>query len=132
MKEQIERILEFVCEQCDIKRDDLLSQDRCMPLPLVRGYLWYIIRRVTGYSNKRIAHETAVNGYVYTTAGIGIAINRAIDAISHDRIWANRWEDTVNAFGLAKIVSKKEEINIVMTVPYGMKHKINFEIKETK
>ena len=132
MKEQIERILDFVCAQCDTTRDDLLSQSRHMPLPLIRGYLWYIIRRATGFSNNRIAKETSANGYVYTEAGIGIAINRAMDAISHDRIWALRWEDAVNTFNLARIVSKKEEINLVMTVPYGMKNKINFEIKETK
>lgn len=132
MKEQIERILEFVSLQCDTKKEDILSQDRQMPLPLIRGYLWYIVRRATGFSNKRIAIETAVNGYVYTTAGIGIAINRAMDAIAHDKIWAKRWEEAVEVFNLARIISKKEEIKLVMTVPYGMKNKINFEIKETK
>lgn len=132
MKEQIKKILDFVSIQCETPCEDILSQDRKMPLPLIRGYLWYIIRRVTGFSNKRIAHETSTNGYVYTTAGIGIAINRAMDAISHDKIWAKRWENAVNAFDLSRIMAKNEEINIIMSVPYGMKNKINIEIKETK
>lgn len=130
MKDSIENVLNFVCETCDMTKDEILSHNRTMPLPLVRGFFWYLVRRATGYSNLHIAKITSYNGYTFTSAGVGSAITRIMDAITHDKLWASRWSKAVIDLDLAKAIEKDEEVLVTMVVPKGMKHKVKIDIKE--
>lgn len=132
MKESIERILTYVCETCDMTREEILSHRRITPIPLVRGFFWYLIRRTTGFSNLHIAKVTSNGKYTFTSAGVGSSISRIIDAISHDKLWALRWKKAVQDLDLGKSVEKDEEFVLSMTVPRGMRNKVKIDIKERK
>ena len=132
MKDSIEKILNFVCETCDMTKDELLSHNRTMPLPLIRGFFWYLVRRSTGYSNLHIAKITTHNGCSFTSAGVGSAIIRTMDAISHDKLWASRWKKAIVELDLAKAIEKDEEVVVSMVVPRGFKDKVKVDIKERK
>lgn len=130
MKESVKKILDYVCEMCDLSQDEILTNNRTMPLPLVRGFFWYIVRRATGYSNLYIAKITSNGKYTFTSAGVGSAITRIIDAISHDRLWESRWKKVVEDLGLSKVVEKDQEVLVTMVVPKGMRNKVKFDIRE--
>lgn len=132
MKESIDKILSYVCEECDMTREEVLSHRRIMPIPLVRGFFWYLIRRTTGFSNQHIATITSHNEYTFTSAGVGSSITRIIDAISHDRLWNARWKKAIVDLNLAKAIEKDEEVLVSMIVPKGMKDKVKIEIKEKR
>lgn len=133
MNEGIERILSAVCDVCDTSRDALLSADRTAPKPMLRAFFWYAIRRGMGYSNKNIANELSMqNGYIYTPAGIGIGITRAIDAISRDKLWKNRWQRLISELDLRMVDDGDNNITVTMFVPRGMSDRVKFDIKERK
>ena len=132
MKESVEYILNYVCEVCDMTSAEVLSHRRIMPIPLVRGFFWYLVRRATGYSNQHIANITSTGEYTFTSAGVGSSITRIINAISHDRLWNARWKQAIIDLNLAKAIEKDEEVVVSMLVPKGMRNKIKIEIKEKR
>ena len=132
MKESIEHILNYVCEVCDMTSAEVLSHRRIMPIPLVRGFFWYLIRRTTGYSNQHIAAITSTEDYMFTSAGVGSSITRIINAISHDRLWNARWKQAIIDLDLAKAIERDDELVISMIVPRGMKDKVKIDIKERR
>lgn len=130
MKKDKDDVLKFVCDTCGLTEEGLLSRNRTMPLPLARGFYWYLLKKISGYSNGHIATITAYKGNKYTPASIGSAISRIIYSIAHEKLWEERWNNATNAFGLCKKKDNDDYITIMVTVPKGNKDKVKFNVKE--
>lgn len=132
MKKNKDDVLKFVCDTCELTEEELLSRNRTMPLPLVRGFYWFLLKKISGYSNEYIATITAYEGNKYTAAAIGSAIGRIIYSISHEKLWEDRWSEASKFFELVKKRDEVEDITVVVTVPKGNKDKVKINVKERK
>lgn len=130
MKESIKHIMDVVCEICDIDPQMLNSKSKVTPLPLFRGFYWYTIRRAIGVSNATIAKLVSCDEYQYTSAGIGLGISRAINALTKEKYWQDCWERVAETLDLPRGKKHNSNITLVMYVPHGMKNKFKVEIKE--
>lgn len=130
MRENVEKILDVVCDVCCIDKSLVLSTTRAVPIPQVRGLFWYSLRKSFGFTNEQIAKETATNEHQFTPAGVGMAIVRILNSITTDAMWKARWLEIVEILGLAKRVDADNSISVSMTVPRGFKDKVKVDIKE--
>lgn len=131
MGNNIDNIINIVCDVCDVKREEVMCNSRQIPLPLFRGFIWYAIRKVTGYSNAYIAKITADENCHYTGGAVGIAINRIMDAMQRDRYWKTCWKEVADRLDLpSNIKNGDNAITIIAVVPKGQKDNVKIEIKE--
>lgn len=131
MEYKINFIIDVVCEICNVDRTQLLSNSRKHSLPVFRGFLWYVIRRVTRCSNSHIAKVTATSEREYTGAAVGVAINKAMELIYREKYWRKCWDDVATKLQLSNSnIDEQDDIDITIVVPKGRKNKVNVKIKE--
>ena len=133
MDYDIDKIVSAACEVCGVDKEDVFCNSRREPLPLLRGFIWYTIRKITGYSNGHIAKITAMSGRQYTAAAVGIAINKAIELIYKEKFWRDCWDELSKKLDIPN--NKKtnnDSIKVVLVVPKSLADKVKVEIKEQK
>ena len=130
MNELKNKILSVVCEVCDVDEQSIIGKSKVSPLPLFRGFYWYAIRRTLGVSNAAIAKLVSDDECHYSSAGIGLGINRAINALSKEKYWQDCWEKVSEKLSIPKQNKPDGNISITMLVPKGMKNRFKIEVKE--
>lgn len=132
MEYDIDKIIDVACKACGVTREDVFCGKRTEPLPTFRGFVWYTMRKVAGYSNGYIAEITATDGRKYTGAAVGIAINKAVELIYKEKFWRECWNKVTEELNISANTNNKGLITVTFNVPKGEMERIKVEIKEQK
>ena len=60
-KDQTRKLLKEAAEQFNVKPEDILGDRQYTDIVTARHYFWYLLKRVKGWSNSRIAEQYGMN-----------------------------------------------------------------------
>lgn len=121
----------IVAEMCDVKKDDISSKSKIMPLPICRGICWYAIRVAFDVTYVELSKLTELMGCHYTSAGISSSVGQAINLSIRSPHWSKVWNRIKSILPNDVIKDEKDKtIVIQIIIPKGSKDNIKFEIKE--
>lgn len=130
MIDQINEIIDAVCDMCVVDRNKTLSHNRATPLPQVRGLICLLVKKKTGCTNAFMVDLLKQIGLDFTIAGIGSAISKMSISIAHDKVWRERWDKMLERFDMQKVQRQNNDIQLTIVVPKGMKDNVRIGIKE--
>jgi len=126
-----DKVGDLVAELCDVKKEDIFSKDKTIPLPVCRGICWYAVRVAFDATYVEISKLTDLLGWHYTSAGVSFSVNQAVGFTIRSPHWSRVW-NKVKAILPTDVLkdNANKDILIQIIIPKGSKDNIKFEIKE--